>query len=117
MSTLYWLTVLGNVSAFAAVACGIFAVLCVLSSFSCFDDDWPKSNRKTFKISLIGICVSLALCVLIPSRNELYAIYGVGSVIDYAKNSKEVQKLPNNAVKALNVYLENIQKKDSTDNK
>ena len=59
----------------------------------------------------------MALYVLIPSKNELYAIYGVGSVIDYAKSSKEVQKLPDNAVKALNVYLENIQKEDSVSEK
>ena len=58
--------------------------------------------------------MSSALCVLIPSKNELYAIYGIGSIIDYAKDSKEVQKLPDNAVKALNAYLENVQKRDST---
>ena len=49
MSILYWLTVLGNISAFAAVACGIFTILCVLSSFSRFDDDWPKSIEKLLK--------------------------------------------------------------------
>lgn len=51
---------------------------------------------------------------MIPSKDELYAIYGVGTVLDYAKSSKEVQKLPDNAVKALNIYLEDIQKTDST---
>ena len=50
---------------------------------------------------------------MVPSKEELYAIYGVGSVIDYAKSSKEVQKIPDNAVKALNIYLEDIQKRDS----
>ena len=51
---------------------------------------------------------------MIPSRDELYEIYGVGTVLDYAKSSKEVQKLPDNAVKALNIYLEDIQNRDST---
>ena len=82
------------------------------SIFPFLDGDEP--NKKPFKISLIGAIVSFPLCVLIPSKNELYAIYGIGSVIDYAKDSKEVQKLPDNAVKALNVYLESIQKRDST---
>ena len=119
MITLYWISVLGSISVLAAVFLCVFGGLCTLSSFAffVFDEDCSKSNKKAFKISLIGIFVSLALCVLIPSKNELYAIYGIGSVIDYAKDSKEVQKLPDNAVKALNVYLENIQKKDSTDNK
>ena len=112
MVTLYWITVLGNIGSLAALAVAVFVTFCFLSSLNFFDKD---VNKKTFKISLIGIFVSLALCVLIPSKNELYEIYGVGSVIDYAKSSKEVQKLPYNAVKALNVYFENIQKKDSTD--
>lgn len=61
--------------------------------------------------------VLLPLYILIPSKTELYAIYGVGTVLDYAKSSKEVQKLPDNAVKALNIYLENIQKEDSVSEK
>lgn len=117
MITLYWITVLGNIGAFAGVAFAIFAVFLFFSSFNFFDKNVTKSNKKPFKISFIGILVSLALCVLIPSKNEIYAIYGIGSIIDYAKGSKEAQKLPDNAVKALNVYFENIQENDSTDNK
>lgn len=118
MSTLYWITVLGNISTVAVCIFCMFAVFGLVSSFEFFDDDFDeegsKSCKKKFKIWLIGELVSLALCILIPSKKELYAIYGVGSVIDYAKSSKEAQKLPDNAVKALNVYLENMQKEDST---
>jgi len=118
MSTLYWITVLGNISTLAVVSFCMFAVFGFFSSFEVFDDPFDeeesKSNKKTFKIYFIGILVSLTLCILVPSKKELYAIYGVGSVIDYAKSSKEVQKLPDNAVKALNIYLENMQKNDST---
>lgn len=117
MITLYWITVLGNISVLAPVTFSLFVAFLFLLYLGVFVGDATKSNKKTFKVCCIGIVASLALCVLIPSKNELYAIYGVGSVIDYAKNSKEVQKLPDNAVKALNVYLESVQKKDSTDNK
>ena len=117
MITLYWITVLGNISALAPVTFSLFAVFLFFLYLDFFVRDATKSNKKTFKLCYIGIVASLALCVLIPSKNELYAIYGVGSVIDYAKNSKEVQKLPDNAVKALNVYLKSVQKNDSTDNK
>ena len=110
MTTLYWLTILGNISSLAALAAAFFIAGCAASLI----DDDAKLDKKICKASIIGMFVSLALCMLIPSKNELYAIYGVGSVIDYAKNSKEVQKLPDNAVKALNVYLENMQKNDST---
>lgn len=117
MATLYWITVLGNVSFLAALAAAFFIAGCTVSLIGKMIDDDAKLNKKFCKASIIGIFVSLALCVLIPSKNELYAIYGIGSIIDYAKDSKEVQKLPDNAVKALNVYLENMQKKDSTNSK
>ena len=67
-------------------------------------------------VPIFSYCVPRPALTLTVSPRH-FAIYGVGSVIDYAKNSKEVQKLPDNAVKALNVYLESVQKKDSTDNK
>lgn len=117
MSTLYWLILLGNIHAIAiTVFCASIAT-CFMTSFEYFDPDGTYSVKKVCKISFILMWISLAIGVLIPPKTELYAIYGVGSVIDYTKNSKEVQKLPDNAVKALNVYLENIQKQDSTDNK
>lgn len=115
MGTLYWITVLGNINTLAGLSFAIFMGILFFSIFPFLDEDEP--NKKPFKISLIGAIVSFTLYVLVPSKNELYTIYGIGSAIDYAKNSKEVQKLPDNAVKALNAYLENVQKKDSTDNK
>ena len=120
MSTLYWLTILGNISFVSFIAAMVFIVSCIILIPMSLDKELSSYHyilKKAWKISLTGLIISLAVCVLIPSKNELYAIYGVGSVIDYAKNSKEVQKLPDNAVKALNAYLENIQKEDSTDNK
>lgn len=117
MSTLYWLTVFGNISGLAALAACFFIAVYIASLIGKIIDDNAKLYKKFCKANIIGMFISLALYILIPSKTELYAIYGVGSVIDYAKNSKEVQKLPDNAVKALNVYLENIQEKDSINNK
>ena len=117
MSTLYWLSVLGNLGALALIVFGVSLITCLLTSFEYFDPKGIPAIKRACKISFICLFISLPVGILIPSKNELYAIYGVGSLIDYAKNSKEVQKLPNNAVKALNVYLENIQKNDSTNNK
>lgn len=117
MSTLYWLTILGHLSCIAVLIFCVSLIACFATLSEFFDKDGNPIVKKICKISFICSLISLAISVLVPSKNELYAIYGVGSVIDYAKNSKEVQKLPDNAIKALNVYLKSVQKKDSTDNK
>lgn len=124
MSTLYWIAVLGNINIAvtilliillsAAVGTGLFAVINI-------QDDEDEVVKKAFKIAkkcLLYSIIPILMVIFIPSTKQLYAIYGVGTIIDYAKESNEVKKLPNNAVKALNVWLENINKnkKDSTNN-
>lgn len=124
MSTLYWLTVLGNIYTLSKIILIILLIVTLFISlkglieetdeYACEDD---KINAKKYykvakKLALYSI-IPILIIIFTPSRNQLYAIYGVGTVIDYAKSSKEVQKLPDNAVKALNIYLENIQKEDS----
>ena len=40
--------------------------------------------------------------------SDCYMIFGVGKTLEYVTNSEEVKKLPDNAVKAINYYLEGI---------
>lgn len=121
MSTLYWITVLGNLNIFAQVALFLSFVAAGITGICAKtnENEGDKSSRvlfKAFRISSISTIIAFLMVLFIPSTEQLYAIYGVGTVIDYAKNSKEVQKLPDNAVKALNVWLENVNKdeKDSS---
>ncbi len=116
MNTLYWLTVLGHVNFVAIFVSTVLLLSFIAMTIPVLDEslDCHRTLKRVWKLSLIGSITSLAISVMIPSKDELYAIYGVGTVLDYAKSSKEVQKLPDNAVKALNIYLEDIQKTDST---
>ena len=73
---------------------------------------YPKF-KKRFKQVCIGALMLIAMLIFIPTTKDAYVIYGVGSVIDYAKESPECKKLPDNAVKALNTWLETEYKSDS----
>lgn len=53
------------------------------------------------------------LGVTIPTSNQCYAIFGVGTVLNYVNNSNEVKKIPDNAMKAVNRYLESLAPNDS----
>lgn len=123
METLYWITVIGKINIIAQVALFVFYVIAFIT-WICADINKEEDDKtshtlfKTFRICSVSFIITLLIVLFTPSTQQLYAIYGVGTVIDYAKENKEVQKLPNNAVKALNVWLENINKdkKDSTNN-
>lgn len=67
-------------------------------------------KRKHF---IIPTAIAAALCVLTPSTNQCYAIFGIGATLHYVTHSEEAQKIPDNAMKAVNFYLESLTPKDS----
>ena len=54
------------------------------------------------------ICAMLVIAVF-PTEESALKIYGFGSVIDYMQSSEEAKKIPDNALKAINIWLEDFQ--------
>lgn len=117
MSELYWLDVLGNLQ-----SCGEFVVflsmlvLVVLGIFkitsnSDCDESFEKTKR-TFKLSIYALAFGITIYVFIPSRTNLLIIYGVGGTIDYFKENKDANKIPDKCIKALDKYLDDALKED-----
>lgn len=127
MRTLYWIAVLDNLCTMSSCILFILVLAIILlfvyafaTGTDAYADEEDKKEadiyyRRARKLALCSI-IPILILTFVPSAKQLYAIYGVGTVIDYTKNSKEIQKLPDNAVKALNIWLENVNKdkKDSS---
>lgn len=62
---------------------------------------------------MIPAFIFIMLGVLTPSTSQCYAIFGVGATLHYVNHSGEAQKIPDNAMKAVNRYLESLAPKDS----
>lgn len=119
MRVLYWLTVFGNLSvAFtvffvvSAIATGIsiFAYLVILS-----EDYVAKAENfclKILKRGLITMVASTIALVFLPSKSELYMIYGIGSTIDYIKKNPTAKQLPDKCIKALDKWADNLAKEE-----
>ena len=45
---------------------------------------------------------------LIPSKEDLYLIYGAGTIVDYCKDSPKIKEIPDKAIDVLNRYLDSI---------
>lgn len=71
-----------------------------------------KSGIKK-KYVMIPTAIVVILYMLVPSTNQCYAIFGVGATLHYVKHSEEAQKVPDNAMKAVNSYLESLTPLDS----
>lgn len=79
---------------------------------TCLAKGVRKSGIKT-KYILIPAFIMTVLGVCIPSTKSCYAIFGVGTVLNYVNNSEEAKQIPDNAMKAVNRYLESLAPNDS----
>lgn len=117
MSELYWLNVLGYLHDVGAA----IAVLSLLVSFSlglwifmCVTDgeEILPIIKNVFKGSMFAIVLGLVMAIFIPSQKNLLIIYGVGGTIDYLKENKDANKIPDKCVKAIDRYLDDAFKED-----
>lgn len=114
MTELYWITRLDNIIGVIQVLLVLLVVSIILMTicYIVFDEKtweiYPKF-KKRFKQVCIGALMLIAMLIFIPTTKDAYVIYGVGSIIE----SPECKKLPDNAVKALNTWLETECKSDS----
>lgn len=69
------------------------------------DNAIKRANNKLI-IGSILIVFSFAT----PSEKRLYAIYGIGSTIDYIKSNDKAKEIPNKAIDCIYKYLDNYSK-------
>lgn len=119
MTELYWITRLDSIcvvlffTAFISLGCLIGALIIKYSEYSTNEE--RKRAKKWIKYFLTILILSVIAEVFTPSTKDAYIIYGVGNTIDYLKSSEEAKKLPDNALKALNSYLESIKEENDSD--
>lgn len=110
MEELYWVTTLGNISVLCCIisTVGLMFALIFTTLFMCadyYDNDSSQKQKALHKKSLIWLWVISVImlfgAVFIPSKQDLYVIYGVGSTIDYLKENPTAQGLPDKYIKLL----------------
>lgn len=127
MNELYWINVLGTISDVSSLFCFVFGAMVIVffvwtiavTIDENVDDKVQQLPKKYLKYIAILFSIFLIINIFVPNKNDLYAIYGVGTAIDYCKNNSDVKELPDNAIKALNAYLKHIEKyntSNSTEN-
>lgn len=122
MSELYWLGVLGEIHSFGGdiVALSVLAMLFlafILFTTTLDGYDKPPICLKLLKLSAVSTLIGFLMCVFIPSTKSLLIIYGVGGTIDYVKENKVANKIPDKCIKALDKYLDDALKEDKDKDK
>lgn len=59
-------------------------------------------------LTVIAIVATSALKVFVPTTNEMYTIIGIGGTYEYLKDNKDIKEIPDNTIKALKIWSENL---------
>ena len=120
MSTLYWINVLGNlndVCTLIFVTSALFSIVFFIGTI-CYENDikadLSKVGYKRFvkvrNTNCIVLIISTLVLVFLPTKNQLYIIYGVGGTLDYLKENPTAKELPDKCIKALDTWVDNLNK-------
>ena len=130
MNEIYWITRLDGICGFLTFI-AVFSVIAAVVLFfiglikkneADLHNEYIKTRKQhieTSKMCLylakrcaIAFFVSVFMNAFIPTTNDALLIYGVGGTIDYIKSNDTSKQLPDKCVKALDKYLDNINKEE-----
>ena len=99
-----------------ALFIAISAAYCVAYSISLMDDEEiPSAIKGAYtKLAKVIIFVCLPIYLLFPDKEDIAYIFGGTALISIAQ-TEEAQKLPDNILEAVNVFLEGVADEDEQD--
>jgi len=110
MKELYWLTTLGSLGealSIIATTAGVLLVTILIAGVIAWPDIKEEDKplyKKRVKIAWIIWGIATLIAIAIPSKEQLYIIYGVGGTIDYIKENPTAKQLPDKCIKVLDKW-------------
>ena len=113
MEELYWITRLDSIHTLFEVLVFVFSLLATIGivfGIAAYVENAPEKDKKlTIKLCrtfLFVLLFSATGLVFTPTTKEALFIYGVGGTIDYIKQNKTIQQLPDKCVEALDLFID-----------
>ena len=112
MNELYWITTLVKINTLFCICLGV-SIIAALILFGIlvetdYNEDEHIKSKKLLKLDALVILILSCGCTLTPNKEDLYLIYGAGTIVDYCKDNSNVKEIPDKAIDALNRYLDSI---------
>lgn len=88
-----------------AIIAGIISAIAGIDIL--YEGDVERST-KIFKRSAVALAISVLGIIIIPTKQDIMLIYGVGTTLDYLQDNEKVQQLSDKCVDALNAWVESL---------
>lgn len=121
MSDLYWIFTLGGLHDFfvscLVISIGMFICFFIITAVaeSKCDEDTQEKALNITSASFIAVILCTLLTIIIPSKKDLYVIYGVGGAIEYLKSNPNAKELPDKCIKALERWADCVNEENNKD--
>jgi hypothetical protein len=105
MWTIYFISRLDVIiiaSSVIGFICGCIIFFCAFIGFA----EKEEQLLNTAKKAILPFIISFTIAIFTPSTQAAFAMYGVGEIIDYVKENKELTNLPDKCIKALDIWLD-----------
>ena len=133
MKFIYLINVIDKIHILLIIALWIFGVFALiyaigvltqLDAYNMYDTSKNESGVKHYKGKMWKFIWSFLFTFLlfsfIPSKQTMYEIFGIGTVIDYVQSNDNVKKIPDKCIEAVNLWLdekmEDIKSNDKPEN-
>ena len=120
MSTIYWIEMLDGIVSLLFISGAIIFIIGIVMIISSYGgEEYCEKYEENLPLRQNGIktllvsAFILVLFALIPSTKQAYIIWGVGGTIEYLKNNKDAEQLPDKTLKILNKWADNYLENDS----
>ena len=112
MWELYLLTRLEVIFSILVLIIICSAGVLLISSIDIAHDGVGEKNRMFFKRSAVALAISVLGVIVIPTKEDMLLIYGVGTTLDYLQDNEKVQQLPDKCVDALDAWVESLSEEE-----
>lgn len=108
----YFADFFNNIGFWGMLISGILLLTVAIMSliYYCDSDAFDTFSKRGFKPGkyMWSIGIVFMLFTAMPSKDTIYFMCGAHAVETFIDNSEEIQKLPDNVVKTLNLYLDKV---------
>ena len=111
MWELYLLTRLGVIFPILIVIAIIAGIISAIAGLDILYECDAERSTKIFKRSAVALAISVLGIIIIPTKQDIMLIYGVGTTLDYLQDNEKVQQLPDKCVDALDAWVESLSDK------
>lgn len=112
MWELYLLTRLGVIFPILVIIAVIAGIISLVAGIDIISEGKVERSAKIFKRSAAVLAISILGIVIIPSKQDMLLIYGVGTTLDYLQDNEKVQQLPDKCGDALEAWVESLSEGD-----